>query len=65
VRRHAGGGGLHGAALYSPVWIQFSQGARRFRRPLVSFVLLTVWRAPPLAAVALSAVGGVALGVMR
>lgn len=55
--------GLLGAALYSPVWTSSVREGGDFAVALVSFVLLTVWRAPPLLAVAVSAVGGVALAL--
>jgi len=51
--------GLLGAALYNPVWTSSVHGPRDFAIALVGFVLLTVWRAPPLLVVALSALAGV------
>ena len=51
--------GLLGAALYNPVWTTSVLGPRDFAIALVGFVLLTVWRAPPLIVVAFSAVAGV------
>ncbi len=54
--------GILGAALYTPVWTSAVQGPADFALALVGFVLLTVWRVPPLAVVALGAVGGVVLG---
>jgi len=36
-------------------------GPRDFALALFSFILLTVWRLPPLAVVIISALGGVAL----
>ncbi|HUK10365.1 MAG TPA: chromate efflux transporter [Stellaceae bacterium] len=53
--------GLLGAALYNPIWISSVQSPRDFAVALVGFVLLTVWRAPPLVAVVVSALGGIAL----
>jgi chromate transporter len=56
--------GLLGAALYSPVWTTSVTGPGSFALALVGFVLLTVWGAPPLVVVAVSAIGGVALAVV-
>jgi chromate transporter len=53
--------GLLGAALYSPLWTSAVKGSGDFGLALVSFVLLTVWRLPPLVVVIVSALGGVAL----
>ncbi|MGA3001988.1 MAG: chromate efflux transporter [Acetobacteraceae bacterium] len=44
--------GILGAALYNPVWISAVTGARDFAIAAVGFVLLVVWRWPPLAVVA-------------
>ncbi len=54
--------GLLGAALYTPVWTSAVKSSGDFGLVLVGFVLLTVWRAPPLVVVAISAVGGIVLG---
>jgi chromate transporter len=62
---NAGVVGLLGAALYSPVWTSSVKAPGDFAVALVGFVLLTVWRAPPLAVVALSATGGVVLALVR
>jgi chromate transporter len=51
--------GLLGAALYNPVWTTSVKTGGDFGIALVGFVLLTVWRAPPLIVVAISAVGGI------
>ena len=51
--------GLLGAALYNPVWTSSVKTPGDFGIALVGFVLLTVWRAPPLVVVAISAVGGI------
>ncbi len=56
--------GLLGAALYSPVWTTSVKAPGDFAIALVSFTLLTVWKAPPLAAVVLSAIGGVGLALV-
>jgi chromate transporter len=53
--------GLLGAALYSPVWTSSVRTPEDLGIVLVGFVLLTVWRAPPLVVVVISALGGVAL----
>lgn len=51
--------GLLGAALYSPVWTGTVKAPADFGIALVGFVLLTVWRAPPLVVVAFSAMAGI------
>jgi chromate transporter len=53
--------GLLGAALYNPVWTTSVKVPGDFGIALVGFVLLTVWRAPPLVVVVVSALGGIAL----
>jgi chromate transporter len=53
--------GLLGAALYNPLWTSSVQTPGDFGLALMSFVLLTVWRLPPLVVVIVSALGGVAL----
>jgi chromate transporter len=53
--------GLLGAALYNPVWTSAVGTPGDFGIALVGFVLLTVWRAPPLLVVVLSAASGIAL----
>ena len=53
--------GLLGAALYNPVWITSVRTPADFAVALVGFVLLVIWRAPPLLVVAVSAIGGIAL----
>jgi chromate transporter len=53
--------GLLGAALYNPVWISSVKGPGDLGIALVGFVLLTVWQAPPLFVVGISALGGMAL----
>ena len=54
--------GLLGAALYNPVWTSSVHAPSDFAIALLGFVLLTVWRAPPLVVVIVSAVSGIALG---
>ena len=56
--------GLLGAALYNPVWTSSVRSPPDFGIALVGFLLLIVWRAPPLAVVVLSALGGVVLARM-
>ena len=53
--------GLLGAALYNPVWASAVKAPGDFGIALVGFVLLTVWRSPPLLIVVISAMGGMAL----
>ena len=52
--------GVLGAALYNPVWTSSVKTSGDFGIALVGFVLLTVWRAPPLVVVIISALGGIA-----
>ena len=56
--------GLLGAALYNPVWTSAVKTPGDFALALVGFVLLTVWQTPPLVVVAISAFGGIALGLI-
>jgi chromate transporter len=56
--------GVLGAALYDPVWMSTIHGPRDFAVALVGFVLLTAWRAPPLAVVAFSAAAGAAMALV-
>jgi chromate transporter len=53
--------GLLGAALYNPLWTSSVKTPGDFGLALVCFILLTVWRLPPLAVVVVSALGGAAL----
>jgi chromate transporter len=55
--------GLLGAALYDPVWTSAVKTPGDFGLALVGFVLLTVWRAPPLVVVAIGALGGIGLAL--
>ena len=57
--------GLLGAALYNPVWTSSVKTPGDFGVALVGFVLLTVWRAPPLLVVVVSALGGIALALAK
>jgi chromate transporter len=56
--------GLLGAALYNPVWTSSVGSRGDFAIALIGFVLLTIWRAPPLLVVVFSALGGMALAVL-
>ena len=56
--------GLLGAALYSPVWTSSVKTPGDFALALVGFILLTVWRAPPLLVVIISALGGIGLALV-
>jgi chromate transporter len=53
--------GLLGAALYNPLWTSAVKSSGDFAVALTGFVLLTVWRAPPVLVVVLGALGGLAL----
>jgi chromate transporter len=55
--------GLLAAALYNPVWTSSVMKPEDFGVALVGFVLLTVWRTPPLIVVVISALGGMALAL--
>lgn len=52
--------GILASALYSPVWTSAVHRPADFAVAAVAFVLLTRWKAPPLAVVALCAVAGAA-----
>jgi chromate transporter len=53
--------GILAAALYNPVWTSAVKTPGDFGLALLGFVLLTVWRAPPLIVVVVTALGGIAL----
>jgi chromate transporter len=55
--------GLLAAALYNPLWTTSVKTPGDFGIALVGFVLLTAWRVPPLVAVIVSALGGMALAL--
>ena len=57
--------GLLGAALYTSIWTPTVQAPGDFVVALIGFVLLTVWRSPPLFVVIISAIGGVALALIN
>jgi len=56
--------GLLAAALYNPVWTSSVKAPADFAVALVGFVLLAVWKAPPLVVVGLCAAAGGVLGVI-
>ena len=53
--------GLLGAALYSPVWTRAVEVPTDFAIAVTGFVLLVVWRTPPLVIVVLVAAAGIGL----
>ena len=53
--------GLLGSALYNPVWVSAVREPADFAVAAVGFVLLIVWRSPPLLVVLLSAAAGMGL----
>jgi chromate transporter len=55
--------GVLAAALYDPIWTSAVRSRGDFALAALGFLLLTVWRAPPLLVVLTSAVGGMALSV--
>ena len=57
--------GLLAAALYQPVWTGAVGSSADFAVALAGFMLLTVWRAPPLVVVIAGAVAGVVLAYIR
>ena len=56
--------GLLGAALYNPVWTTSVKTPPDFAIALVGFVLLQVWRAPPLLVVMVSAIAGTVVSLI-
>jgi chromate transporter len=56
--------GLLGAALYSPIWTSSVQRPQDFAVALVGFILLMVWKAPPVIVVVVSALGGAAFSML-
>jgi chromate transporter len=57
--------GLLVAALYNPVWTSSVRRPADFAVALLGFVLLTVWRAPPLLVVMVVALSGIVLAQVR
>uniref|UniRef100_UPI0038D04C75 chromate efflux transporter n=1 Tax=Limobrevibacterium gyesilva TaxID=2991712 RepID=UPI0038D04C75 len=56
--------GLLLAALYHPVWTAGILGAGDFALAITAFLLLFLWKTPPWAVVALSAIGGAVLAAL-
>ena len=56
--------GLLAAALYNPVWTSSVKAPEDFGIALVGFVLLTVWRTPPLVVVLISALSAATLAAI-
>jgi chromate transporter len=56
--------GLLGAALYNPVWTSAVRSPIDFAIAAAGFVLLIVWRTPPLLVVTLSALAGAGLSLL-
>jgi len=54
--------GILGGAFYNPVWTNSVRTTGDFGVALAGFILLIVWRAPPLLVVVIGALAGVALG---
>jgi chromate transporter len=57
--------GLLASALYNPVWVSAVREPADFAVAAIGFVLLIVWRAPPLLVVLLSAAAGIGLAATR
>jgi chromate transporter len=53
--------GLLGAALYNPLWVNSVRSPGDIGVALFGFILLTLWRIPPLWVVIIGALGGIAL----
>jgi chromate transporter len=53
--------GILGGALYNPVWISSVKTPGDFAVALIGFILLGMWRAPPLLVVAVGALAGIAM----
>jgi chromate transporter len=56
--------GILAAALYNPVWTNSVNSSHDFAVALVGFILLAVWRMPPLAVVVFGALAGMALAFL-
>jgi chromate transporter len=57
--------GLLGAALYNPLWTSSINTPGDLSMALIGFVLLTMWRAPPLLVVIINVLAGIALAQMH
>jgi chromate transporter len=53
--------GILGGALYTPLWTGSVKTAGDFSVALIGFILLVMWRAPPLLVVVIGAVAGASL----
>jgi chromate transporter len=56
--------GLLASALYNPVWTSAVQSPADFAVAAAGFVLLVVWRAPPLIVVVLCAMAAIGFGII-
>jgi chromate transporter len=56
--------GVLGAALYTPVWTSAVLRPVDFTIAIVGFILLVIWKAPPIVVVALSAAAGAVSAVV-
>ena len=56
--------GVLGAALYDPVWTSTVRLPADFALALLGFIVLTVWKAPPLLVVGLGAAAGIGLTLL-
>jgi chromate transporter len=54
--------GLLAAALYNPIFVSAVKTQSDFALALLGFMLLTLWRVPPVAIVLLCVAGGIAMG---
>jgi chromate transporter len=52
--------GILGGALYNPVWSSSVRTTADFGVALIGFILLIIWRAPPLLVVVIGALAGIA-----
>jgi chromate transporter len=57
--------GILGGALYSPLWTSSVRTAGDFSVALLGFILLVMWRAPPLLMVVIGAAAGVSLTLIH
>jgi chromate transporter len=56
--------GVLAAALYDPIWTSAVRTRGDFAVAALGFLLLIVWRVPPLLVVLTGAIGGIALSVL-
>jgi chromate transporter len=57
--------GILGGALYDPVWTTSVKTPGDFSVALAGFILLAMWRAPPLLVVVIGALAGVAMALIH